>query len=148
MTTSYEDAKERLLDAALVHVPFDGWSEICFRAAIADTGLDETLARAVCPRGAVDLALAFHRRGDAAMLERLKSEDLSDMKFRDRIAAVIDARPIATIGQPPRHTRNTPTAKAKLNTTTIAARICSGVTRPACVTRSGPVRASVSTPRS
>ena len=90
MTTSHEDAKERLLDAALVHVPFDGWSETCFRAAIADTGLDETLARAVCPRGAVDLALAFHRRGDAAMLERLNSEDLSDMKFRDRIAAAVN----------------------------------------------------------
>ncbi|KUJ85336.1 ubiquinone biosynthesis protein [Ruegeria marisrubri] len=92
MTTSHEDAKERLLDAALVHVPFDGWSETCFRAAIADTGLDETLARAVCPRGAVDLALAFHRRGDAAMLERLKAEDLSDMKFRDRIAAAVRFR--------------------------------------------------------
>ncbi|SHF04552.1 ubiquinone biosynthesis protein COQ9 [Ruegeria intermedia] len=92
MTVTYEDAKQQLLDAILTHVPFDGWSDISFRAAIADCGLDEGLARAICPRGAVDLALAFHDRGDAAMLERLKSEDLSDLKFRDRIAAAVRFR--------------------------------------------------------
>lgn len=92
MTVIYEDAKQQLLDAILTHVPFDGWSDTSFRAAIADCGLDEGLARAICPRGAVDLALAFHDRGDAAMLERLKSEDLSDLKFRDRIAAAVRFR--------------------------------------------------------
>ena len=29
---------DRLLDAALLHVPFDGWSETTLRAAIAETG--------------------------------------------------------------------------------------------------------------
>jgi ubiquinone biosynthesis protein COQ9 len=52
---------DRLLDAALPHVPFDGWSEATFRAAVADTGVDPALARAACPRGALDLAVAFHR---------------------------------------------------------------------------------------
>ncbi|UWR07442.1 MULTISPECIES: COQ9 family protein [Ruegeria] len=92
MTVTYEDAKQQLLDAILTHVPFDGWSEESFRAAIADCDLDEGLARVICPRGAVDLALAFHARGDAEMLERLKSEDLSDLKFRDRIAAAVRFR--------------------------------------------------------
>ncbi len=83
---------ERLLDAALMHVPFDGWSETSFRAAIADTGADPALARAAAPRGAVDLAVAFHRRGDAAMLQRLAEADLSEMRFRDRIAAALRFR--------------------------------------------------------
>ena len=52
----------------------------------------QSLARVICPRGAVDLALAFHARGDAEMLERLNSEDLSDLKFRDRIAAAVRFR--------------------------------------------------------
>ena len=33
-----DDAAERLLDAALNHVAFDGWSETTFRAAVADAG--------------------------------------------------------------------------------------------------------------
>ena len=33
---------DRLLDAALTHVPFDGWSEATFRAAIADSGLEDS----------------------------------------------------------------------------------------------------------
>ncbi len=92
MTMTYEDTKEQLLDAMLDHVPFDGWSETSFRAAIADCDIDEGLARVICPRGAVDMALAFHARGDAAMLDRIKSEDLSGLKFREKIAAAVRFR--------------------------------------------------------
>ncbi|WP_296766207.1 COQ9 family protein [Sediminimonas sp.] len=87
---------EKLLDAALMHVPFDGWSEATFRAAVADTGLDMGVARALFPRGGVDLALAYHRRGDELMVERLTATDLSAMRFRDRIAFAVRARIEAT----------------------------------------------------
>ncbi len=83
---------DRLLDAALMHVAFDGWSEATFKAAIADSEVDATAARTACPRGAVDLALAFHARGDEAMLERITTEDMSAMRFRDRIAAAVRYR--------------------------------------------------------
>lgn len=82
----------QLLDAALLHVVFDGWSEATFEAAITDTGINPVLARAICPRGAVDLALAYHRRGDQIMLARLAEADLSDLKFRDRIATMVRYR--------------------------------------------------------
>lgn len=82
----------QLLDAALLHVVFDGWSEATFEAAITDTGINPVLARAICPRGAVDLALAYHRRGDQVMLARLAEADLSDLKFRDRIATMVRYR--------------------------------------------------------
>ncbi len=85
-------AIDQLLDAILTHVPFDGWSDASFAAAIADSGLDPTVARAVCPRGAVDLALAFHERGDRAMVRRLRNEDLSGLRFRDRIAVAVRYR--------------------------------------------------------
>lgn len=84
--------KSALLDAALTHVPFDGWSEATFRAAVSDCNIDMALARALYPRGAVDLALAFHARGDQAMVARLKREDLSSLRFRDRIATAIRFR--------------------------------------------------------
>jgi ubiquinone biosynthesis protein COQ9 len=76
----------------LMHVPFDGWSETTFQAAIADTGIDSTVARAVCPRGSVDLAVACHKRGDALMIDRMNAEELSEMKYRDKIAAMVRFR--------------------------------------------------------
>ncbi|WP_298974626.1 COQ9 family protein [uncultured Roseobacter sp.] len=92
MTVSYETAKTQLLDAALAHVPFDGWSEATFQAAIRDAAVAPAVARAICPRGAIDLAIAFHHRGDEAMLDRIKSEDMSALKFRDKIAAAVRFR--------------------------------------------------------
>ncbi|MHC0052366.1 COQ9 family protein [Actibacterium sp. D379-3] len=92
MTPHTPDPKQQLLKAALTHVPFDGWGAATFRAAVADTGLDPALADAVCPRGAVDLALAYHRQGDVAMAARLNATDLSALRFRDRIAMAIRFR--------------------------------------------------------
>ncbi|MDE4273459.1 COQ9 family protein [Phaeobacter gallaeciensis] len=83
---------DALLDAALIHVAFDGWTEATFAAAVEDCGMDPVLARALCPRGAVDLALAYHRRGDDQMLERLKTADLTGLRFRDKIAAAVRFR--------------------------------------------------------
>lgn len=86
------DARERLLQAALGHVPFDGWSEPTFRAAIAESGVQPALAEALFPRGGVDLALAYHAAGDAAMVAALAAEDLSALRFRDRIARAVILR--------------------------------------------------------
>ncbi|MEZ5714714.1 MAG: COQ9 family protein [Paracoccaceae bacterium] len=86
------DPREKLLDAALAHVPFDGWSDETFQAALADTGMAPGLARGLCPRGALDLAVAYHRRGDRRMVERLEQADLGAMRFRDRIAAAVRFR--------------------------------------------------------
>lgn len=83
---------DRVLDAALMHVPFDGWSEATLRAAIIDSGVAEALARALYPRGGVDLALAYHRRGDARMRDRLAETDLSAMRFRERVAHAVRLR--------------------------------------------------------
>ncbi|MBP0482231.1 COQ9 family protein [Sagittula salina] len=86
------DTADRLLDAALAHVAFDGWSETTFRAAVTDAEVDPTVARALFPRGAVDLAAAYHRRGDAEMVTRLAAADLSEMRFRDRVAFAVRTR--------------------------------------------------------
>ncbi len=87
-----QDIKQTLLDAAKAHVPFDGWSEATFKAAQADAGISPGLASAACPRGAVDLAMAFHEEGDIAMLTRLNETDLSELRFRDRVAAAVRFR--------------------------------------------------------
>lgn len=88
-TNTMDQAKERLLAVALPHVPFDGWSDTTFRAAVADSGLGDALARAICPRGALDLAVAYHKAGDAAMQDRLAATDLTALRFRDRIGQAV-----------------------------------------------------------
>lgn len=84
--------KDLILEAALAHVAFDGWTDATFRGAVADSGVDSNLARALYPRGGVDLALAYHHRGDGLMRQRLAQTDLTALRFRDRIALAIRAR--------------------------------------------------------
>jgi len=89
---SIERVKSLLLQAALPHVAFDGWSETTLRTAIADSAADPVLAQALFPRGGIDLAVAYHRAGDRAMAEALQNRDLSAMRFRDRVALAVRLR--------------------------------------------------------
>ena len=89
---AFSEVKQQLLDAAMIHVVFDGWSEVTFKSAVEDSGIDPALAKTVCPRGAVDLAIAYHQAGDAAMIARVHGTDLSAMRFRDRVAAAVRYR--------------------------------------------------------
>ncbi|HSF92946.1 MAG TPA: COQ9 family protein [Paracoccaceae bacterium] len=91
-TDHLAETRAKVLAAALPHVDFDGWSEETLQTAIDDSGVDAGLAKLAFPRGALDLALAFHFAGDAEMVERLAAADLSDMRFRDRIAFAIQQR--------------------------------------------------------
>ncbi|SLN22264.1 COQ9 family protein [Roseisalinus antarcticus] len=92
MTTTQDPARDPLLDAILAHVAFDGWSDAAFRAAAEDSGMPLAEARAICPRGAVDLAVAFHKRGDAQLADALRREKLDDMRFRDKVARAVRLR--------------------------------------------------------
>lgn len=91
-TQDTDALRGRLLEAAMIHVAFDGWTEATFRAAAQDAGITLGVARAICPRGAVDLAVAYHKAGDAAMLERLGAAELGDLRFRDKVAAAVRFR--------------------------------------------------------
>ncbi|MEM8632490.1 MAG: COQ9 family protein [Pseudomonadota bacterium] len=87
-----ETEKTRLLDAIKPHVPFDGWTDVSLRAAAEDLGTSMSEVRAICPRGAVDLALAFHAEGDAAMVARLQGMDMSTLRFRDKVVLAVRTR--------------------------------------------------------
>jgi ubiquinone biosynthesis protein COQ9 len=83
---------DALLDAAIGHVPFDGWSPATFRAAASEAGMTEAEAKELAPRGAIDLAVALHRRGDRAMVEQMASVGGVDMRYRDRVSAALRHR--------------------------------------------------------
>jgi len=91
-TDHLDAARAALVEAALSHVTFDGWSEATLSAAIEDAGVDPALARLALPRGAVDLALAYHREGDAAMLARFAATDTASLRIREKIATLVRLR--------------------------------------------------------
>lgn len=92
MTTPYDAVKQELLEAALPHVVFDGWSEATFQTAVAESGVDPMTAKSVCPKGSVDLAVAFHQAGDDAMVAAFKGADITDLRFRDKVALLVRLR--------------------------------------------------------
>ena len=92
MNASKDPAKDQLLDAILPHVAFDGWSQTAFTVAIAELGMNEAQAKTLCPRGAVDLAIAYHQRGDMAMKLALQDADMTQLRFRDKVARAICLR--------------------------------------------------------
>lgn len=87
-----DNALKTLVEAALPHVAFEGWSDAALRDAITDSGLPPGLAHALVPRGGVDLALAYHHLGDQRMVQALAATDLSTVRFRDRIARAVRLR--------------------------------------------------------
>jgi ubiquinone biosynthesis protein COQ9 len=87
-----EDLRAQVLDAALAHVPFEGWTVKALMDGAEGAGLERALALEAFP-GGVASALEFAaQRADRAMVEALGNIDLKSMRIRDRIAAAVRAR--------------------------------------------------------
>jgi len=84
-----EEARTKLVEAILPHVEFDGWSAAALERAESEIGLAPDLASGAAPRGAVDLAAAFHRAGDQAMVKALKGADFEALPVREKIAFAV-----------------------------------------------------------
>jgi ubiquinone biosynthesis protein COQ9 len=86
------EQRDRLLEAALTHVPFDGWSQRSLRAGAADLGIDIGLARRLFPRGGDDLLIHLEDWADRQMLGRIDRSELLGLRMRARIATLVRAR--------------------------------------------------------
>ena len=87
-----DETRDKLLAAALAHVPFDGWTGRALRAGAADLWLDAALAANAFPGGPAELLEAFSAEIDRRMLAELEARDLQAMKHRHRIGAAVRAR--------------------------------------------------------
>jgi ubiquinone biosynthesis protein COQ9 len=84
--------RERILLAALAHVPFDGWSKASLAKGAADAGLDIDAARLAFPGGVPELVDYFSTYTDEKMNAVLAAENLETMKIRDRIGTALRVR--------------------------------------------------------
>lgn len=90
--TELSAAREKILLATLVHVPFDGWSPKALEAGLADAGVDGPLARLAFQGGLAELAEYYSRYADERMLAALDDHALAAMKIRERIRHVVRLR--------------------------------------------------------
>lgn len=86
------ELKCRILDAALNHVPFDGWSDATLAQAAGDCGIEASAARAAFPGGGTALALFFHAKGDADLADAMDKADLGAMRYSERVTWAVRQR--------------------------------------------------------
>jgi ubiquinone biosynthesis protein COQ9 len=88
----FEGLRGRVLDGALVHVPFEGWSEKALMDGAEDAGEGRAMALEAFPGGVADALEFAAERSDRAMIAALERMDLKSMRVRDRVAAAVRAR--------------------------------------------------------
>jgi ubiquinone biosynthesis protein COQ9 len=81
-----------IIDAALPHVPFDGWTQAALQLGAADAGYDKVMALRVFPGGPVEAIEFWSQLADRRMLDQLEQRDVAAMKVRERIATAVRVR--------------------------------------------------------
>jgi ubiquinone biosynthesis protein COQ9 len=84
--------RERLIEAILPDVAFDGWSRHALREAARRAGISAGEAEALFPRGAADLVAAFSKWADRQMLERLEHATAEPVSLSRRVALALRLR--------------------------------------------------------
>jgi ubiquinone biosynthesis protein COQ9 len=91
---SRDDAalKRAVLEAALPHLPQDGFAQRTLQRAAAEAGVDAVAVARLFPRDGLSLVEAFSEWADDEMEAALKVIPFSEMKIRQRIKAAVNAR--------------------------------------------------------
>ncbi|MDP6717147.1 MAG: COQ9 family protein, partial [Pirellulaceae bacterium] len=84
--------RAQLLDAALAHIPFDGWTVDALERAASDLGLDELAVIRAFPGGSAELIRYHSRRMDDAMMDALADRNLDDLRVRERVVTGVRVR--------------------------------------------------------
>ena len=87
-----DETRDRLLAAALDHVPFDGWGEKALMTAAEETGIGADAARRAFPRGATSLIEYHSAWADQRMLDNLDEAVLKNLGVRQRVSKAVRNR--------------------------------------------------------
>lgn len=89
---SREEQRGRLLEAALIHIPFEGWSRRALHLGAADIGLDTSAVKCLFPRGGDDLLVHLDVWADRQLVDRTEQAVLDKLRIKDRIAKLVKTR--------------------------------------------------------
>ena len=98
MSKKLDAIRDKLLDATLAHVPFDGWSETAIATGAKDIGVAAATAQRAFPGGPLAMIEYFNERADREMAAALARQDPTPARLRDRIALAIRLRLEANAG--------------------------------------------------
>ena len=85
-----EEIKRKILNQALIHVPFEGWSETLLEQAARECGVDPSYAWRLFPKGPLEAILFWNHLLNQEMLAILPPAET--MRVRDRVALGVRTR--------------------------------------------------------
>lgn len=85
-------ARLTLLQAALPHVPFDGWSSKSLRRGVENSDLPVGAEDLYFPGGPLEMITFWNTEMDKAVQADLSKLDLAKMRIRDKVTAGVLAR--------------------------------------------------------
>jgi len=91
-TNLHADTLDRLLDAILPHVAFDGWNGHSLALAGRECGLGSGAIALATPRGVLDVIAHWSMRCDALAKDEIAKADLQSMKIRERVTFAVQCR--------------------------------------------------------
>jgi ubiquinone biosynthesis protein COQ9 len=92
MTGTLKKTQAEILDAAVRHVPFDGWTLTAWMRGAADAGVSGDDARRLYPGGSGPMIACHSRLADQRMLVVLEKRDLEALRTRERITLAVRGR--------------------------------------------------------
>lgn len=92
MTDKNQTPRDRILEAALSLVAFEGWTDKMLKQACADAGLPEGADDLYFPEGVLDLLTYWSEALNKEAEDRLAVVDLSSLKIRERVTQGVLAR--------------------------------------------------------
>ncbi|AXO14072.1 COQ9 family protein [Thalassospira indica] len=90
--TRLQAQREALVEAALEHVPFDGWTKQALHAGAEDLDLAPGEVDRLLPNGIRQAIVIYVEMTDRKMIAALDEKGLENLKIRDRIATAVKTR--------------------------------------------------------
>ncbi len=87
-----QSQRDRILEAALQHVPFDGWIRRALLAGAADIGIDAATAKRLFPKGGDDLLAHLDVWTDRRLVDAVDQRAIDRLRIRERIARLVRMR--------------------------------------------------------
>ena len=84
-----QDVRDRLILAALPHVPFEGWSRRALREGAGDAGLDPSMVGRAFPGGPVAAVDHFCDLADRRLADEAAAQGIESMRLSERIAWLV-----------------------------------------------------------
>ena len=84
--------RSRILDAALWHVPFDGWTPATLALGARDAGLDSVAAQRVFPGGPVDAIRFWSERTDRQTVDACSQPGFAQRRVREKVRLLVRTR--------------------------------------------------------